>query len=301
MLITRSDVAHLISTVYWSAFAIALLILLVITFKVSRTAKGRIIGSVISLLIVIGIFIVPFIPGAMKKKKAIKARQDRYQTAKALFDKKCKTAGEKIYRTVDNVEGITLLRVPKPYRNAYAYDPMWEEAALRMMSDDYLKVFLGITYHNKVNGYYHVYWKPEKNEKIDKKKYNPMFGYSYVDIKENSVYYRYTLKSGHRASKEKKQITNPSRYAVTYETKVDPNERKYWIAGATIKIIDTKDNSLLAEKTIYVFDHGLGAGSERKSGRQPWSLAIQCKDETVQGNTPRFFAEKILKPKQPTN
>ncbi len=70
--------------------------------------------------------------------------------------------------------------------------------------------------------------------------------------------------------------------------------------GATIKIIDTNDNSLLAEKIIYVFDHGLGAGSERKSGRQPWNHAVRCPNDEVKGNAPRFFAEKVLKPKQLT-
>ncbi len=91
----------------------------------------------------------------------------------------------------------------------------------------------------------------------------------------------------------------PSRYAVTYETKVNPNERKYWIAGATIKIVDTKDNSLLAEKTIYVFDHGLGGGARGTSGRNPWAHAKKCPSDQIKNNEARFFTEKVLKPKQP--
>ncbi|WP_232304399.1 hypothetical protein, partial [Neisseria sp. oral taxon 020] len=44
---------------------------------------------------------------------------------------------------------------------------------------------------------------------------------------------------------------HPARYAVTYENDVSWENRKHWIAGTTIKIIDTKTNTLMAEKTMY--------------------------------------------------
>ncbi len=247
-----------------------------ITFKVSRTAKGRIIGSIVSLLIVIGIFIVPFIPGAIKKKKAIKARQDRYQTA-------------------------TLLRVRKLYSNANVYDPMWEEAALRLRTE-YLISFLGTTYSNYSHGTFSVSRKlnAPKDYATNRKPYtDPIFGYTYVDVKEGGSYVRYTLPWGGGDKIKSPLQGKPSRYAVTYETKVNPNERKYWIASAVIKIIDTKDNSLLAEKTIYVFDHGLGSGVRGTSGRQPWTHAKKCPNDQIKNNEVRFFTEKVLKPKQP--
>jgi len=50
--------------------------------------------------------------------------QARYDKAKAIFDERCKTAGEKIYHTVEDIEGITLLNVPQEYRHEFGSDPM---------------------------------------------------------------------------------------------------------------------------------------------------------------------------------
>ncbi len=282
MLITPSEFMDFISRVtsllYWAKFlAFIICITVVIGFIAPKGKRWWIVT--LTIMIASAGYIIPDIIKLRERQVIVK---------------------KEIYRTVDNVEGITLLRIRKPYRDAYAYDPMWEEAALQRMSS-YIYSFLGVTHHDKHNGYYDVYWKPEKNEKI-RETDNPLYGYQFVDVKKGKFYLRYALlKRGYGKDVEiiSENISNPARYAVTYETKVDPNERKYWIAGTTIKIIDTKDNSLLAEKTIYVFDHGLGAGAERKSGRQPWSLAIRCPNDKVKGNAPRFFAEKVLKPKQP--
>jgi len=38
-------------------------------------------------------------------------RQARLQKAEAMFAERCKNAGEKIYRTVDDVEGIFLMKL----------------------------------------------------------------------------------------------------------------------------------------------------------------------------------------------
>ncbi len=43
-----------------------------------------------------------------------------------MFDERCKTAGYKIYKTVENVEGVTLLNV-WPREKSYE-DQMWEYA-----------------------------------------------------------------------------------------------------------------------------------------------------------------------------
>jgi hypothetical protein len=38
-------------------------------------------------------------------------RKERAQKAQALFQERCKSAGEKIYRTADNVEGVLLMKL----------------------------------------------------------------------------------------------------------------------------------------------------------------------------------------------
>ncbi len=51
----------------------------------------------------------------------------RQAKAKALFEERCKTAGEKIYKTVEDVDGVFLPRLRE--RTGRADDPMTPEAA----------------------------------------------------------------------------------------------------------------------------------------------------------------------------
>ena len=71
-------------------------------------------GKLVAVAVVIGIFSI--LPRQAQKEIArdqVKADEFkvRYDKAKALFDERCKTAGEKIYRTVENVEGVLLMKV----------------------------------------------------------------------------------------------------------------------------------------------------------------------------------------------
>jgi len=77
--------------------------------------------------------------------------QARYNKAKAIFDERCKTAGEKIYHTVEGIEGITLLNVPQEYTHALIEDPMWEGAALPHSGggDNYIRSFLNWEIYQK--------------------------------------------------------------------------------------------------------------------------------------------------------
>ena len=60
-----------------------------------------------------------------------------------VFEDLCKTAGEKIYRTADNVEGVTLLKV---WNDKYIHseNKLWEYAGLPKQYDneDYIQGFL---------------------------------------------------------------------------------------------------------------------------------------------------------------
>ena len=63
---------------------------------------------------------------------------------KRSFEERCKSAGEKIYQTVENVEGITLLNVPKETPQGARNDPMWEDAVFSWGGPEaeYVKKFL---------------------------------------------------------------------------------------------------------------------------------------------------------------
>ena len=205
----------------------------------------------------------------------------RYEPAKARFDQLCQNAGEKIYRTADNVDGILLLKVrgddEKYQSNRYnpRKDQMWEDAAVEseFKREEYVASFL--PYFSRVH-------------------------YDYVDVlqKDGSII-RYSG-DWHMSDKPFNQETNPAhpaRYAVTYENDVSWENRKHWIAGTTIKVIDTKTNELMAEKTMYVFVPGLGY-SKFEQNPNPWGRGERCRpnENSYEQRTSTFVKRVLLSP-----
>ncbi|MBK9446199.1 MAG: hypothetical protein IPO00_08925 [Betaproteobacteria bacterium] len=93
------------------------------------------------------------------------------------------------------------------------------------------------------------------------------------------------------------------RYGVTYDDISTREERDYWIAGSSLKVIDLQTNEVMAERIGYMMDRGQGNTS---GGRSPWLLAASyaCpafpKDpggHTYQTDQTHDFVVKILKPK----
>ena len=74
---------------------------------------------------------------------------------------------------------------------------------------------------------------------------------------------------------DEKVINKPARYAINYEVNMDPILRNHWIAGASIQIIDRERKEVIAEKTWFIFEKGLGG---KGGGRIPWLFAIACDD-----------------------
>jgi 3D (Asp-Asp-Asp) domain-containing protein len=60
------------------------------------------------------------------------------------------------------------------------------------------------------------------------------------------------------------------RYGVTYDDISTREEREYWIAGSSLKVIDLESKEVIAERVGYLMDVGQGNIS---GGRSPWLLA----------------------------
>ena len=275
--------------------------------------------QIAACLVVTVFFISPFAKDYLRLREYQTKQnefQARYNKAKAIFDERCKTAGEKIYHTVEGIEGITLLNVPQEYTHALIDDPMWEGAALPHSGggDNYIRNFLDWELRSKSNipqrtlrnvdpsprnketfkrifGY-------EKKLEIDDRVYD---GYCYVDVKQlNGSYLRYQYPS---ASERKDRDTiiitplnrKPARYAVEYSPIIDPADRQYWVAGLTINIYDTETDTLMASKTWYSMEPGQG----NRNQRVPWAFANICPASGQnQRYVIRFFVDQVVKPKQ---
>ena len=253
--------------------------------------KHRWLVPVPALIVLFVFLVIPYFlqkeRDAQRRQELQQARAERaawrkqyYEPAKARFDQLCQNAGEKIYRTADNVDGILLLKVrgddEKYQSNRYnpRKDQMWEDAAIESEAagENYIERFL-----------------PRLS----------MAPYDFADViqKDGSVI-RYSMRRKEHSWIMDKQ-PNPhsrARYAVTYENDISWENRKHWIAGTTIKVIDTKTNTLMAEKTMYAFVPELGY-SKFEQNPNPWGRGMRCPDENSYEQKTVIFVSKVLIPK----
>lgn len=287
-----------VSVLYWLVTAGALF-LAAMRPKTAR-AKG------VALLVVVALFgYLPITDGW----EIYKARS-RLAKAEAMFAERCKTAGEKIHRTAENVEGVLLMKVrPKEtnYDNQFNMDdPYGHDSG----GETYIKIFFTSFYRTP---------SPLPPG------WTPRLGYSYVEATDpkDGQRYRYTggIKEVVRTSSpliggdgsrfttkefvlDKALAPGPSpRYGVTYDDISTREEREVWIAGSSLKVIDLQTNEVMAERIGYMMDRGQGSTS---GGRSPWLLAAShaCPEFPVdpgghayQTDQTHDFVVKALKPK----
>lgn len=200
----------------------------------------------------------------------------RLAKAEAMFQERCKKAGEFIHKTAENVDGVLLLKVREQTSHGDQYrmdDPYGHDSA----DDEYIKsFFLEPMLQANSNA------SPEILERI-RRDYR---GYRYVDAidPKGGKRYRYTgrveepwqrdksyLKGYTRFVLDKIPAPDPApRYGVTYDDISTREERDYWIAGSSLKVIDLKTNEVMAERIGYMMDRGQGNNS---GGRSPWLSA----------------------------
>ncbi|MES2399387.1 MAG: hypothetical protein V4573_05310 [Pseudomonadota bacterium] len=242
---------------------------------------------------------------------------ERQKTAQAMFEQRCKMAGTTIRETAENVDGLFLLKIrPRAINFGDQFeltDPYGEDLG----GQGYIGSFLKDEYHSTHRG-------------VPKPGSPPRLGYLYVDVidPQDGTRYRYTgakkIVGRKDASApgvifelrrnpnydlniyafmlEKAPADNPApRYGVTYDDISTREEREYWIAGSSLKVIDLKTNEVIAERIGYMMDSAQGS---RAGGRSPWLLAAnnacpKFADQhgaSAQPYQTLDFAEKVLKP-----
>jgi hypothetical protein len=241
---------------------------------------------------------------------------------RALFEEKCKTvAGEKIYRTVESVEGVLLMKVRPRVSEKEWRDPMWPGAAfaLEAYADSYITTFLGYEHSSSAKGkpvtpqyrgYIGTRYQPENPSNLP--------GYRFVEVidEKDGKRYRYTgsikdvevkssilvggdgkthLVNQYVLDKSPVLTTPPPRYGVTYEDHVVPEERAMGVASSTVKVIDLLTNEVMGELTRYAWSPGGPSGANPS----PWLTADKCPGHAVGSDAAtRKFVDQILIPRK---
>ncbi|MDH6170899.1 hypothetical protein M2282_006079 [Variovorax boronicumulans] len=269
------------------AFIALFVVLIALSLFRGGTWKLKLFYVTVTVLAFISPKIPDFFPNRDFEKK--------YAKAKAVFDERCKTAGERIYRTVDDVEGVLLLNVrPAANTSVDGADPNWPDAGLpnEPGGKNYIANFLQWEHHQDKRS-------PRGYLNQDP---SDLPGYRYVDAKDkDGVVWRYTLAKRDEPSypfPTKTEVKDqPARYAVSFTNLIDPEDRKLWVAGTTVSVTDTQTGEILAQATWYSFDHALGGST---GGRLPWSNAKSCPAlQSWSARAPtRYFVDQVLKPKR---
>lgn len=296
---TTSDLRNLILLIYWGPMFLLMGIGLLVVFFAKMDWRRRLLKAVAVVVGLPACFVLPLWLDAQEKKAKHDAYQARYQPAYALFKKLCADAGDKIYRTAENVEGVRLLKVIDENSwnvNIDSGNPgsiMWEYAAIlggRRFGatdpgnpEDYIETFM--EYHNgdEHGSYYNYVDVLQPDGSIVRYSGGP---FSYAPRQENPPKLR----------RHARPPKHPARYGVTFENNVDPALRRQGIAGTTIRVIDLKTNELMGERKTYVFDSSFGNATYDNG----WLLAERCTDkraEEMDQHKIRYFVERILKPK----
>lgn len=269
-------------------------------------------GKVIGVVVVLVLFGYLPVTTALENKKIADARK----AAWAHFEMRCKGAGEKIHRTVENVEGILLIKVRPDKIN---YSNQFE------LDDPYGRDFGG-------DAYIESFLSGRNDQGQHVSGFGSRLGFRYVDANDpkDNQRYRYTLslreigkKDPAYVQKERQKdpgfsdsitdftiLKQPApakvlRYGVIFEDISTSEDRKIWIAGSSLRVIDLQTNEIIAERVGFMIDRAQG---NQSGGRSPWLYAafdacprfplMPKSGQPEQMYQTRNFVEKTLIPKQ---
>lgn len=234
----------------------------------------------------------------------------RLAKAEAMFAERCKKSGEFIHRTVDDVEGVFLLKLRPKQINLQDQFRMDDPYGADVSGDGYIVNFLKgrnqkgslVTENATRQGYRFV----EAIDPADGKRYRYTGRIKEV-TKTSSLLIGgdgKTFKVKEFALEKVLPPGEPPRYGVTYADISTREEREYWIAGSSLRVIDLKTNEVIAERIGYMMDRGQGSTSQ---GRIPWYWAAYtaCPSfpkapggNVFKGDQTRNFVEQVLNIKQ---
>ncbi len=277
-----------------------LLIVLIALAAVVWFARGKVMKA-LGAAVVLGLgSILPWksYQESVKVQQKISEFQRRQAAARAVFDERCKKAGEKIYKTVEGVEDLLLVDTRGSYDISNFSLRDWKYAGFPSESSgkQYVMEFL---YYNR----------PASGSRARSLGKTPggMRGYTTVTADLDGRPRRLNLKAQAEYRNLGDSVLDyanelplsvvPPRYAVRYEDVSDPETRVHWVAGGRVVIVDQLEQAVLGEFIRYAFEPGLGS---TVGSRSPWMFAVQCPASAYGGSSGhiRSFVERVLVPVQ---
>ena len=265
-----------IGVLYWLA-ALAFLIGAVMS---PRTRAGKAIAVAITLAA------FAYLPGSDYVEQQKRAAFER--EAWAYFKNKCATeAGEKIYKTFSGVKSVLVVKPLPPATEKDLYDQFW----------------YGDPYSNTSTlrrEKYHALALLERTS-VASKKEGTGFEFFEVASKNSAAAFTQVRKSSVAPfwTESPNYITPVSRFGIAWLDISKPEDRRYWVAGSKLQILDLSDNSVLAERIGFFVETGFGSTAGQ---RRPWqsshSATTTCPPISTSGFSDNWFIFSVLAPFQ---
>ena len=231
-----------LSYLYW---VLAICALVFVLYK-AKDQRGKTIG----IAIVVAVF--GFLPGTALLEQY--QREAHAKEAWAYFRKLCdEKSGEKIYKTFTGVKSVVVLKPLPPATDADHFDQFW-------FGDPYSSP--AISGRGE-----HAAMLLTMNSRDGSRRRK---GLDFVEIKDvnRDSYIRITRPVSNSETARKDLIREPSsRFGVSWEDTSTIEDRKHWIAGSRLKIVDLRDNMVIAERIGFFIEAGFGSTD---GGRRPW-------------------------------
>jgi hypothetical protein len=255
---------------YWLA---ALGIVLLALWWPKRWWLKLAFGLAVGGAVVYPLFVRPVekrVDAARLEREQFKSRLD---SASAHFEMRCKGAGEKITRNVDRVEGVVWMKwrdkrdVNDDYDQFKLSDPYGRDCNAEECIEQLLRATEGLSLDLAKKEPYHTGYRfvesvdPATNQlkRYTRRLYRPH---------DREAKYTDTLVRAELVSEPIKERT--ARYGITWDDISTREDREFWIAGSSLKVIALRSNEVVAERIGFMMDRALGS---RDGFRSPWLAA----------------------------
>ena len=272
----------ILETLFWLAYVAVAGGLIYAAVRKPDSLRGKVTAGVVVALA------FSVLPGINAKeaieRKLAQAESAKYREAAwAHFRKRCKEkAGEKISQVIEDVEGIYLQRPREKPKESDLRDQYW-------MGDPY-----GLVLYPPAE--ISQYLRDLDSNGIPTVKSTEHGGFRFVETPSvGPGFLRHEIDDvGGKVVTLHSDIRH-SRYEVSWEDISISEDRKYWVAGGRLKVLDLSTNEVLGERVGYVIETSFGSTA---GGRRPWLIAQRNACPPIRRNAAvdRLFVQKVLKP-----
>lgn len=274
------------------------------------------VPAAIGILVV---FVYPVLTHRREVELRVDAAKAKLDAATAQFEMRCKSAGEKIVRTVDNVEGVVWMKwrdqrdVKDDFDQYKLFDPYGRDCDAEECIAQLLRLDAPPgRFQREVDIRKGRYRYVESIDPADGKRYRYTGTMKLMPAWTPEAIQRFRRDRGTDVPEsaywfqlERAPIDRYSaRYGITWDDISTEEDRDHWVAGGSIKVIGLQANEVIAERVGYMMDRGLGSTA---GFRTPWAYALRnaCPPFPTDGtHTTRswpgtetfLFVSKVLKP-----